>query len=83
MRLKGHRASLVSVALVPFENERAVTADVEGSFRLWSIDRKHGALAPCLQVLTYSTILCACFLPIILCVCDINIHVFLLWGVQG
>eukprot|EP00937_MAST-01D_sp_MAST-1D-sp2_P001336 g1336.t1 len=53
-RLTGHHCSIVGAALLTTSTReplRAVTVDVKGNMRLWSIDRDDGGngFAPCLQ----------------------------------
>lgn len=50
MKLEGHRRSLIGVAVVQHEAQRAVTGDAGGSFRLWDIRRGHSDHGTCLQV---------------------------------
>ncbi|ETW09383.1 hypothetical protein, variant [Aphanomyces invadans] len=49
MTLAGHRAPLVGIQLARFHTERAVTADVEGNFKVWNIHRLNGASAQLLE----------------------------------
>ncbi|DBA01902.1 TPA: LOW QUALITY PROTEIN: hypothetical protein N0F65_005091, partial [Lagenidium giganteum] len=42
MKLSGHRAPLIGVQLALFHTERAVTADVDGVFKVWDISRGNG-----------------------------------------
>ena len=53
LRLKGHRKSLVGVTMVPMSdgNELALTADMEGTFKLWEIRRTLTGMAPCVQTI--------------------------------
>ena len=52
MRLVGHRASLVGVAIVEHETERALSGDADGVFKLWDIRRELGARGLCIQSFT-------------------------------
>lgn len=49
MKLEGHRRSLIGVAIVQHETQRAVTGDEGGAFRLWDIRRGHSDHGKCLQ----------------------------------
>lgn len=49
MKLVGHRVSLIGVAVVEHETQRAVTGDEGGSFRVWDIQRGHSDHGTCLQ----------------------------------
>lgn len=49
MRLVGHRVSLIGVAIVRQEAQRAVTGDEGGNFRLWDIRRGPYDHGTCLQ----------------------------------
>lgn len=42
MKLSGHRAPLVGIQLALFQNERAITADCQGVFKVWDITRNSG-----------------------------------------
>ena len=56
LRLKGHRKSLVAVSIVAMSGgtQRALTADLEGTFKLWEIRRTLTGMAPCLQTIDVS-----------------------------
>lgn len=49
MKLAGHRYSLIGVAIVEHEAQRAVTGDAGGYFRVWDIRRGHSDHGICLQ----------------------------------
>lgn len=50
MRLVGHRVSLIGVAIVRQEAQRAITGDEGGNFRLWDIRRGPYDHGTCLQI---------------------------------
>ena len=53
VQLKGHRSEVVGIRLMHpkglQKNDRGVTADVMGNFRVWDIQRSHSGFAVCLQ----------------------------------
>lgn len=51
-RLSGHRSTLVGVQLVPSRPQLAITADIDGVFKLWGIDVSFMGYAPCLSTFT-------------------------------
>ena len=51
-RLSGHRSTLVGIQLVPSHPQLALTADVDGVFKLWGIDVSFMGYAPCLSTIS-------------------------------
>ncbi|RQM28135.1 hypothetical protein B5M09_007190 [Aphanomyces astaci] len=58
MTLSGHRAPLVGIQLARFHTERAVTADVDGHFKVWNIHRLNGSSAQLLETISNVTRFC-------------------------